>query len=141
MTSTDAHLLKTDLQPILLSQHAAKRREQRKITMGELKTAIHYGEKEEAGNNHWKYTWNGVVVITDPTSSTIVTSWTLPGFVVDLPKVKITPNMRKQHDEAVRRLKDTSAWTSHTVAVVDTSGSMRKPDAEKKVSVAVNLSG
>lgn len=137
MQSTETEYVETDLQPILLTSHAAERRKLREITLAELRTAIRYGVKEPAENGRWKYTWNGVVVIASPDSSEIVTSWTLPGFGVDLAKVNITPQMLKRHHEAVRRLnRDMSTWTSHTVAVVDTSGSMRTTDADQGLSRA-----
>ena len=38
--------------------------------------------------------------------------------------------MHREHTDAVRALQDKSMWTSHTVIVVDQSGSMRKTDVE-----------
>ena len=58
-----------------------------------------------------------------------------PGMGLDVPLKRITRHMRAAHDEAVSRIRaDQGTWTSHTVVVVDQSGSMRKTDIGEDVS-------
>ena len=62
--------------------HGRERRAERNIARLELQAAIKYGRKERAtpGVNkdaRWKYTYKGVVYITDATSRHEVTSWRL----------------------------------------------------------------
>ena len=50
---------------------------------------------------------------------------------LDIAKRDITRKIRSDHDLACERLaEDSSNWTSHTVIVVDQSGSMRKTDVD-----------
>jgi hypothetical protein len=58
----------------------------------------------------------------------VLTVWPKPGYGIDLDKVQITEDMLAEHERALRKLRDKATWTSHTVAVVDPSGSMRKVD-------------
>ena len=60
-----------------------------------------------------------------------ITSWLEPAYGIGIKKVPITPEMMKEHQNACEVIaKDPTKWTSHTVAVVDQSGSMRKNDTE-----------
>ena len=107
---------------------------ERNIAKRDLQAAIKYGKKEvssspRTGALQWKYTFAGTVYITDRTSTREITSWPEPCFCMDLEKVTITSEMMREHKEAVKSLSDESKWNSHTVAVVDQSGSMRKADA------------
>jgi len=118
---------------VLSSTHGRLRREQRNISKRDLKAAILYGTKECAGLSHrgearWKYTFADIVYITDATSTKEITSWPLQCCGIDVETVTITPTMRREHKMAKAALSDMTIWTSHTVAVVDQSGSMRKSD-------------
>lgn len=66
--------------------------------------------------------------ITDSTSKREITSWAVPGAGLDVEKRKITEAMLRSHDDACRRIMLTRTWASHTVIVVDQSGSMRTTD-------------
>ena len=127
------HTSSTSLVEILSSVHGRQRQE-RLINMRDLKAAVKYGKKEAnvswQGIKNCKYTFAGIVFITDETSTCEITSWVLPAFGFDVPLVHITEGMHREHTDAVRALQDKSMWTSHTVIVVDQSGSMRKTDVE-----------
>ena len=125
----------TDLVTVLSSAHGRQRRSERLISKSDLQAAVKYGEKEASYENNsgelrWKYTFRGIVYITDETSRREITSWPIPAFGFDVPLVEITEKMRRDHRAAVRALGNKASWTSHTVAVVDQSGSMRNTDVE-----------
>ena len=126
----------TDLVTVLSSAHGRQRRSERLISKSDLQAAVKYGEKEASSRTatvailRWKYTFRGIVYITDETSRREITSWPIPAFGFDVPLVEITENMRRDHRAAVRALGNKASWTSHTVAVVDQSGSMRNTDVD-----------
>eukprot|EP00550_Attheya_septentrionalis_P010930 CAMPEP_0198301820 /NCGR_PEP_ID=MMETSP1449-20131203/53040_1 /TAXON_ID=420275 /ORGANISM="Attheya septentrionalis, Strain CCMP2084" /LENGTH=74 /DNA_ID=CAMNT_0044003985 /DNA_START=68 /DNA_END=289 /DNA_ORIENTATION=- len=65
------------------------------------------------------------------TSKREITCWALPGSGLDVEKHSISAKAEAEHKEACRHiLNDNTMWTSHTVIVVDQSGSMRKTDVE-----------
>lgn len=68
--------------------------------------------------------------ITDSTGTREITSWAVPGAGLDVQMKDITREMRSEHLQAQRRNRIISNWTSHTVVVVDQSGSMRKTDVQ-----------
>ena len=77
----------------------------------------------------WKYTFADIVYITDTTSHIEITSWPVPGVGIDVEEHFISKDMKIEHENACKVLaEDMSSWTSHTVIVVDQSGSMRKTD-------------
>lgn len=137
MNAVNPEEVETDLKVLYLSSHAAQRQEQRDITSRESWAAVTSGTKEPCnifGVRRWKYTWGNIVVITNEDSSKIITVYDLAGSKVDVQKAIITQDMEIQHANALKRLKDKSTWTSHTVAVIDTSGSMRTTDTEYGIS-------
>lgn len=74
----------------------------------------------------WKYTWAGIVYITDESSTREVTSYAEP---LEIPRAALTPEHLAEHEAAKEKLAETpSLFTSHTVIVVDQSGSMRTSD-------------
>lgn len=106
----------------------------------DLQRAKKYGLKERTYNGCYKYTYGGVVFIYDHVRKREVTSYmssdrassrsgTLFCKPVELEPKEIDVDMIHQHS-AVREtmLKDKRKWTSHSVLVVDMSGSMRKDD-------------
>ena len=124
--------MKTSTIPCISSLHGQERRLQRDICKRDLQAAVKYGEKEEGyphprtGEKRWKYTFAGIVYITDESSTQEITSWALP---IPLNKVEISERMREQYEEAKRRLQSgVETITSHSVFVVDKSGSMKKSD-------------
>ena len=117
--------------PFISSLHGRDRRSQRDISKRDLQAAVKYGMKEAGyprkdGSLTWKYTYNNIVYITDATSTQEITSWAneLPLFRTNIPAA-----FHQKYLEAKRRIQDNSyAITSHTVLVVDMSGSMAKAD-------------
>ena len=132
-SKTMAEATDTNLQA---SKHGILRRRQRKIDFKELLAAVQHGKKEIARPVRpnappcLKYTFAGVELITDEHSKKEVTSWPLPRNGVEIEKAHITESMRQEHKQSVERLGDMSTWTSHTVVIVDQSGSMRITDTE-----------
>ena len=124
-------MLATDEIPIISSLHGRTRRSQRDITKRDLQAAVKYGTKErgipnQKHGNTWRYTHNDVVYITDETSTCEITSW-----AIELPpEMVVVPSAyNDQYLETKRRLKaHPQQITSHTVLVVDMSGSMKKAD-------------
>lgn len=125
----------TSLVTILSSAHGRQRRAEREIHKRDLQAAVKYGVKEPNGvcrifgTPRWKYTFAGVVFITDASSRQEITSWPLPGCGFDAPLVEISAAAAAEHACAHAAVRARSgSWTSHTVFVVDQSGSMRTID-------------
>ena len=109
------------------------RRAQRLIEKRDLQAALKYGIREvsynQRGQQNWKITFADIVYITDSTLTREITSWSVPGAGLDVEMATITAEMRRSHTLACNRIAaDPAWWTSHTVVVVDQSGSMRKTD-------------
>ena len=128
----------TEAVTVLSSVHGRLRRQQRDISKIELKAAVKHGRREPGlpskkdGAKTWKYTHAGVVYITDETSRLEITSWPEPGFGIDIGKRPITYAMLRANVRAASNIKrKPNAWTSHTVVVMDQSGSMRKDDTSR----------
>jgi hypothetical protein len=127
----------TSLVTVLSSAHGRQRRAEREIHKRDLQAAVKYGVREPAGvckrtgAPRWKYTFAHVVFITDETSRLEITSWPLPGCGFDVPLVAVDAATAAAHARAHAAVRARSSmWTSHTVIVVDQSGSMRKIDTE-----------
>ena len=108
------------------------RRAQRVIEKRDLQSAVKHGictvSFNPRGYLNYRYVFADIVYITDETSTKEITSWAVPGAGLDVAKVLITPDMKHAHGKACRRVENCANWTSHTVIVVDQSGSMRKTD-------------
>lgn len=88
--------------------------------------AVKHGTKEQAGGGRWKYTYEGVVYITTNDSMHEITSWRLRP---PIPKAPLDTEHYDEQNTAKRRLLERPhTCTSHTVIVVDHSGSMRTSD-------------
>ena len=118
------------------TEHARLRRKQRCIDKKDLKAAIRFGEcephyygkqKERGGKtNIFRYTYQDIVYIVDKKTKKEVTCYARP---ITLDKIPTTRQMELVHQEAVQKVRnDLDCWTSHTVIVIDTSGSMRTSD-------------
>jgi hypothetical protein len=121
----------TSLVTVLSSAHGRQRRAEHEIHKRDLQAAVKYGVKESAGvcRIFGKYTFADVVFITDATSRQEITSWPLPGCGFDAPLMDISAAAAAENARAHAALRARSGiWTSHTVFVVDQSGSMRKID-------------
>lgn len=110
--------LPTENITLISHAHGRQRRVERRIQRKELQAAIKYGIKEAAnpgrdGSIRLRYTYNGVVYITDETSRHEVTSWRLDG----------------KDDEKVAPAQVSLGGSGcHAVLIIDHSGSMRKSD-------------
>ena len=117
---------------LLSCEHSRHRRAERLIAKRDLQAALKYGECKmsinQRGQVTWKYTFADVVFIVDPTKKREITCWATPGAGLDVEKRRITPQISHAHQTALGRLKNACSWTSHTVVIVDQSGSMRKTD-------------
>jgi hypothetical protein len=105
---------------LLSHTHGRQRREERCIERAELQAAVKYGRKERAhagrdGSQRWRFTHKGVVYITDATGRHEVTSWRLEDAAPPPCAADAAGG-------------GGAGFTSHTVLVVDRSGSMRRAD-------------
>ena len=124
----------TSLLSILSTAHGRKRRTERLIGKRDLQAALKHGVKEFAGSDpttgrpRWKYTFADIVYITDETSTVEITCYPVNIF---LEREQITKDMQTRHEHACQLISnDPSSWTSHTVLVIDQSGSMRTSDVQ-----------
>lgn len=118
---------------VLSSDHGRLRRAQRLIEKRDLQAAKRnstpVASYHQRGELNWKYTFADIVYITDSTKTREITSWAIPGAGLDVPKRRITNETELAHKAARQRNKARlDSWTSHTVIVVDQSGSMRRTD-------------
>jgi hypothetical protein len=104
------------------------------ITKKDLQSAVKYGTREystnQRGETNLKFKYEDIIYITDLTCTKEITCWVQPGAGLDIQKKKIDTLIVNKHTNSLRMLADHSNWTSHTVFVVDQSGSMRKTDIE-----------
>mmetsp|Transcript_9951 Transcript_9951/g.17432 ORF Transcript_9951/g.17432 Transcript_9951/m.17432 type:complete len:300 (-) Transcript_9951:878-1777(-) len=127
---------------ILSTLHGRKRREERGISKAAFHAAIKFGEKTpgetdtRTGEKRWIFNYKdgGITVITNENYTKEVTSWAHPCWGLNVEKVLITEEMLVEHHQAVRNSSQHELWNSHSVVVVDQSGSMRKTDAENGVT-------
>lgn len=122
------------------SLHGRQRREERGIQKIDLQRARRYGMKEAGRFGRLKYTYGGVVFIYDPHRNREVTSFKSQDVALASSGTRATePIILKKReetsDDVVRRTLQNrsiqlqkSKWTSHSVLVVDMSGSMRRDD-------------
>ena len=121
--------------------HGRQRREQRKIHKVDLNKARRYGIRENARRGRLKYTFGGVTFIYDPVRNKEVTSYrsfrlrgtpgSLSSEIIHLTKKAPydSPQAIAQHETLTATLAARhELWHSHTVLVVDMSGSMRTDD-------------
>ena len=118
---------------IMSSVHGRQRRAERDIDKRDLQSAIKHGTRElqpgRVRRGRWtqrvKITFAGVVYITDNTCTEEITSYAVP-VLVD--KIPVTDEMQLAHTRACELIAAPKCWTSHTVIVIDQSGSMKKSD-------------
>ena len=112
--------INTSLITILSSEHGRLRREQRDIDKRDLQLALKYGSFERCWGQRWRVEYDGIVFITDSTMRREITAFPAP-----LPEMNIDWNMTTAHEKAIDLLgKKPELSTSHTVIVIDNSGSM-----------------
>ena len=120
MNTMSAGNSNTSLITILSSSHGRLRREHRDIDKRDLKRAIRYGTRQSAWGQRWLVEYDGITFITDSTMRKEVTAYPSP-----LPFMPIENDMQSQHEKAKRLLRQKPELsTSHTVFVIDNSGSM-----------------
>ena len=116
---------------VVETEHGRMRRSQRGIHKKDLQSARKHGVRtpyyrQKNGDRAARYTWKNIIYITNEVTKEEITSYTIP---LKLDRVPITSEMRRQHNEAVATIrKDKTKWTSNTVIVIDTSGSMKEAD-------------
>jgi hypothetical protein len=122
----------TRAKTLLSSVHGRDRRSLRKIGKRDLQSAVKYGMRERGYPRHstgeptWKYTFRHVVYITDDSSRSEITSYVLP---INIPTVSLSLQERQMHQKVAGLLTlNPHVCTTHTVLVVDQSGSMKKCD-------------
>ena len=128
----DEEELPTSAVDFLESSHGRERRHQRQIGVRDLQAAVKYGIRQPADrcrktrNPRSKFTYNGVVYIVDDVTKQEVTSYNSSR---DLQPKQITDSDRSRHIASKEKIqKDKTSWKSHTIIVVDKSGSMRNSD-------------
>jgi hypothetical protein len=113
------------------TEHARLRRKQRGIEWKDPQSAKIHGKKiycgwKDKGAPVVKYEYKDIFYFFNERSGELVTCYAKP---LTLEKVATTPTMSSEHRQARSSLQsDLSSWTSNTVMVVDTSGSMRESD-------------
>jgi hypothetical protein len=116
------------------TEHARLRRKQRGIDKKDLKAARKYGKREQqfwgknrtTAPNVFRYTYKDIVYVVDEASNKEVTCYAHPMKLVPVP---LPPGMETFHNVAIKKTRsDLNSWTSNTVMVIDTSGSMRTSD-------------
>ena len=115
----------TSLISILSSVHGQLRREQRDIDKRDLQRALKYGKRQKAGGSlkkpaRWLVEFDGITFVTDRTMSREVTAYPSP-----LPEADIDASAMEAIGKVKRLLEQKpDLSTSHTVIVIDNSGSM-----------------
>jgi hypothetical protein len=139
MTLEDDSVIASSL---LSTRHGRERREERKINKIDLQNARRYGMVEAGHGQRLKYTYGGIVFIYDPERNYEVTSFpsrdpisvisgtkcTRPVILDKKEEFRASSKKKLYKVERLKVLADKAHWTSHTVLVVDMSGSMRRDD-------------
>lgn len=119
---------------LLSSVHGRDRRLLRHIGKHDLRAAVKYGVKTQGyphpvtGALRYKYTFANIVYVTDETSTQEITCYTEP---VEVPLVELSEIDLDIHERMRARVaEDPSVVTSHTILLVDQSGSMRTCDVD-----------
>ncbi|KAG7371673.1 alpha-kinase family protein [Nitzschia inconspicua] len=115
---------KTSLITILSSDHGRLRREQRDIRKRDLQKALKYGSRQLSWGQRYMIKYDGIVFITDKTCRKEVTAFPAP---MDL--APVDDKSYTEHEGAKEVIeKKPEMCSSHTVLVIDTSGSMKTHD-------------
>ena len=125
--------LQTSAVELISSIHGNQRRVERSIEKRNLQSAVKNGKRELQRRRikgemviRYKFTFADYVYITDETCTKEITSWVLP---LPLNLVQSSDNDQHQYKSAkIRIAQDPKIITSHSVFVIDCSGSMRNAD-------------
>ena len=135
-------LVPTSQETLISCTHGRERRVEREIQKIDLQRARKYGMKEENRFGRWKFTYGGIVFITDSTCTKEITcfpskdvsrgcsgsKFATPTLLERRAEAE-TPQALREHKTMQMALKTNhAAWSSHSVFVVDMSGSMRSDD-------------
>ena len=130
--SSAATSRRTEEITVLSSLHGRARRMLREITKFDLQSAVKHGVKSKAhpdrktGLPRWQYVYGNVVYITDHTSTKEVTSYKQ---AIQIQPATITEEMELRHEQDVQALADDpQLCMTHSIIVIDQSGSMRSSD-------------
>ena len=132
----------TELSSLVSGVHGRQRRQERSIQKIDLQRARRYGMKECQPNGRIRYTYGGVVFIYCPRTNREVTSFPSPDISLETSGTKCAQpiSLQKRHEyedpDVIQHREDTrvqviasiNSWKSHSVLVVDMSGSMRRDD-------------
>ena len=132
----------TEMSSLVSGIHGRQRRQERNIQKIDLQRARRYGIKEIQANGRIRYTYGGIVFIYCPFTNREVTCFPSADVAGEMSGTKcVAPILlKKRHDyddaHAIARHEETrvkviqnfKGWKSHTVLVVDMSGSMRRDD-------------
>jgi hypothetical protein len=105
-------------------EHARDRRAQRDIDKKDLEAALIHGREEPCMYGR-KYYYKGVHYVIHRTKKKEITCY---ADKLPLKRVQIPKELIEKYEAANEVVNDPSAWKSHTVIIVDVSGSMRKSD-------------
>ena len=110
-------MLNTEDVSLISHTHGRERRAERSISRIELQAAVKHGRKEPAhpsaqGLLRWRYTYNGIVYVTDASSRHEITSW------------------RDDGQDTPVQARGPGVYGAHVVLIVDASGSMRANDVK-----------
>ena len=110
----------TSLISILSSVHGQLRREQRDIDKRDLQRALKHGTRHRAWEGRWRVEYEGITFITDSSLCREITAYPspLPEAELDASTLAASANTKRLLDQKPE------LSTSHTVIVVDNSGSM-----------------
>ncbi|KAG2493615.1 hypothetical protein HYH03_008132 [Edaphochlamys debaryana] len=122
--------LDTSAITVVSHAHGRSRRAERDISKRDLQTAIKYGTRERAnpgrdGKPRWRFTYQGVVYITDESCRHEITSWKLSDHPEGPPRAP-APEPFSAHGAGYGG--GGAPAGMHVIVVVDASGSMRTGD-------------
>ncbi len=109
---------------ILSTDHGRLRREQRDIRKRDLCKALKYGKRERCWGQRWKIEYDGIIFIVNNSLTQEVTAYPSP---LALAPIDTKDHILQNRTRDLFKLKP-ELVTTHTVLVVDTSGSMTKHD-------------
>lgn len=128
-TNSERRSQLTEELTLLSTLHGRARRQLRDISKHDLKTVIKHGTKTKGrvkGDQRWVIEFGNTIVITDYFLTTEITSYNKE---VTIERATITQQMWDNHDEAVRILReDPQMCTTHSIIIIDQSGSMKTCD-------------
>jgi Alpha-kinase family len=114
------------------TDHGRERRRQRGIDKKDLQSAMKYGTRTcgwprpKTGHPTSVYTYKDITYVVNDITGEEITSYAVP---LKLDAVRLEESYVLEHENYRRKVKsDLDCWTSHTVIVVDTSGSMKESD-------------